>query len=175
MRSRACGFSYLIVLFAVAAIGAGLALAGTAWETASRREKEAELLYIGNAYRAAIASYYERSPGVKSFPRSLDDLVKDPRFPNTVRHLRKVYRDPITGSDKWGLVPGIGGGVMGIYSTSEALPLKQANFDPLNLVFQERTAQLKEKMTYREWQFVYPAGAFIDPRLPQTGASTATP
>ena len=99
MRHSNQGFSYLIVLFAVAALGAGLAAAGIVWEKAATREKEIELLYAGNAYRNAIASYYERTPGgVKNFPKSLEDLLKDPRAPNTVRHLRRMYKDPVTGS-----------------------------------------------------------------------------
>jgi type II secretory pathway pseudopilin PulG len=168
---RAQGFSYLIVLFAVAALGAGLAVAGIAWESVSVQEKETELLFIGNAYRAAIASYYERGPGVKVFPPSLEQLVKDPRFPSTMRHLRALYRDPITGSLDWGLIPAPGGGIMGVYSLSEAAPRKRANFDFPNRVFEERSQQLKDKMTYREWQFAYPPGALIDPRLPQGGAA----
>lgn len=167
------GFSYLIVLFAVAALGAGLAAAGIVWEKAASREKETELLFVGNAYRRAIASYYERTPGgVKTFPRSLDDLVKDPRFPNTVRHLRRLYKDPLTNSLEWALIAAPGGGIMGIYSTSEAHPIKMANFDLPNRVFEERAAVLQEKMTYRDWQFAYPAGAVIDPRLPRSGAGS---
>ena len=172
MRRSSQGFSYLIVLFAVAALGAGLAAAGIVWEKAAAREKEKELLYAGNAYRNAIASYYERTPGgVKSFPKSLEDLLKDPRLPVNVRHLRRMYRDPITNSVEWGLIPAPGGGIMGVYSKSEAHPVKMSNFDVPNVIFEERAIQLKEKMTYQDWQFAYPAGALMVPGQPQPGAN----
>ena len=45
-----------------------------------------------------------------------------------VRHLRRLYRDPITGQDEWGLVEAPGGGVMGVYSRSEDEPIKSGNF-----------------------------------------------
>jgi len=33
----------------------------------------------------------------------LEELLEDPRFPNTVRHLRKPFADPMTGQAEWGL------------------------------------------------------------------------
>ena len=183
MRNAQRGFSYLIVLFAVALLGAGLAATGTVWHTANTREKETELLFIGNAYRDAIRSFYERTPsGVKAFPGSLKDLEKDPRVPAAMRHIRRLYRDPVTGTADWGLIAAPGGGIMGVYSKSEAQPLKLANFDLPNRIFEERAMLLQEKMTYRDWQFAYPAGAGVDPRvpqaapqLPQSGAGTPNP
>lgn len=170
MRRSSQGFSYLIVLFAVAALGAGLAAAGIVWEKAGTREKEIELLYAGTAYRNAIASYYERTPGgVKTFPVSLEDLIKDPRLPVTVRHLRRMYRDPITNSLDWGLIRAATGGIMGVYSKSEAHPVKVANFEIPNVGLEQLAVQLKEKMTYRDWQFVYPAGVPANPGQPQPG------
>jgi len=161
-RQAQRGFTYLIALFAVAVLGAGLASVGTVWHTASVREKEAELLYAGNAYRNAIASYVARGPSI--YPTSLEQLLKDPRFPNTVRHLRTLYRDPITNSSDWGLVVAPGGGILGVYSKSEARPRKLTNFDAPNHAFEERAMQLNEKMTYREWQFVHV------PKVPAAGA-----
>lgn len=35
--------------------------------------REAELLFRGEAYRNAIGSYYEASPGVKVFPKTLKE------------------------------------------------------------------------------------------------------
>lgn len=154
------GFSYLVLLFAVAIAAAGLAGTGIVWHTANQREKEVELLYIGNQIRNAIASYYVRTPGnLRRYPASLEELVKDPRFPATVRHLRKLYRDPMTGTIEWGLIAAPGGGIMGVYSTSGAAPLKRANFDAPNRVFEDRTKSLGETMTYKDWQFAYVAAA----------------
>jgi hypothetical protein len=70
----------------------GLALVGEVWETSAKREKEAELLFIGNEYRKAVMRYY--LAGMNQYPRSLADLVKHPRQPGTVRYLRRVYPDP---------------------------------------------------------------------------------
>ena len=172
-RVRQSGFSYLVLLFAVAIMGAGMAGTGIVWHTAQQRERETELLFIGNEIRDALASYYARTPGgLRRYPGALEELVKDPRFPTTVRHLRKVYRDPVTGSTDWGLIPAPGGGILGVYSKSEARPLKNAEFDFPNRVFEERAKVLGEKMTYKEWQFAFVPGLQpgVAPVVPQVGS-----
>lgn len=162
MKSAMAGFSYLGLLFAVAIAASALAGTGMLWHTAQQREREKELLYIGNQFRTAIASYLARTPGgALRYPPSLEDLVKDPRYPTTMRHLRKLYRDPMTGKPEWGLVPAPGGGIMGVYSQSEAAPLKRADFDSPNRVFEEHAKALGDKMTYRNWQFVHVTTAAI--------------
>ena len=140
------GFTYLTVLFVVAMMAGGLALAGEVWHTSAMREKEADLLHVGNEYRKAIERYYVSGP--KQYPKSLADLVKDPRQPGTVRHLRRLYPDPITGKDEWGLVKSNDGGIAGVYSTSEAAPLKTGGFAV-------RDASFEGKTKYSDWQFVY--------------------
>ena len=147
------GFSYLVLLFAVAIAAAGMAGTGIVWHTALQREKEAELLFIGNQFRDAITSYYLRMLA-RQYPLSLEDLIKDPRFPDTVRHLRKLYRDPITGTTDWGLIAAPGGGIMGVYSKSELAPLKRADFDAPNLALEDRARQLGDKLAYKDWHFV---------------------
>lgn len=160
------GFSYLVLLFAVAIAAAGMAGTGIVWHTTLQREKEAELLFIGNQIRAAIASYYLRAPGnVRRYPGALEDLLKDPRFPATVRHLRKLYRDPMTNTTDWGLIAAPGGGIMGVYSKSEAAPLKRANFDAPNRALEDRARQLGDKLVYKDWHFVY-VGAPVVVRVP---------
>jgi type II secretory pathway pseudopilin PulG len=167
--SRQRGFSYLLLLFTVAILTAGLAGTGIVWHTAQQREREVELLFIGNQIRAAIGSYYAMTPGnLRRYPASMEELLKDPRFPMTVRHLRKPYRDPVTGTGDWGLVIAPGGGFMGVFSNSEAAPLKRAGFDAPNRAFEERTVQLADKMNYKEWQFVYLPMASAPARLGAT-------
>jgi type II secretory pathway pseudopilin PulG len=124
----------------------GLALAGEVWHTSAMREKEADLLHIGNEYRKAIERYYVSGP--KQYPKSLADLVKDPRKPGTVRHLRRLYPDPITGKEEWGLVKSDDGGIAGVYSTSEAAPLKTGGFAV-------RDASFEGKTKYSDWQFIF--------------------
>jgi hypothetical protein len=80
---------------------------------------------VGNAYRQAIASYFENAQGEsKQYPRRLSDLLEDPRAPVTKRHLRKLYADPITGDTEWGLVK-TGDRISGVYSLSDTTPVKR--------------------------------------------------
>ncbi|MBK9522300.1 MAG: type II secretion system protein [Rhodocyclaceae bacterium] len=149
MRRQHRGFTYLGLLFAIALVGVVLASVGVVWSAERQREREVELLFIGTQFRNAIASYYERSPGrVKRYPSTLDDLVKDNRFLTIRRHVRRIYVDPMTNAAEWGLVRAPEGGIMGVYSTSEAVPIKQAGF-----VLQH--ADLNGKQKYADWQFVY--------------------
>jgi type II secretory pathway pseudopilin PulG len=143
-RSR--GFTYLTVLFMVAMMGVGLALVGHVWQTVAVREREAELLQVGNEYRKAIERYYISGPS--QYPRELADLLKDPRQPGTVRYLRKLYPDPLTGKDEWGIVKAPDGGIAGVFSTSEAKPLKSGGFAVRDKEFEGR-----EK--YSDWKFSY--------------------
>lgn len=148
-RPESEGFTYLGLLFIVAIMGLAMALAAQVWETSIRREKERELLFVGNQIRQAIGSYYAEMPdGVKRYPRRLEDLLQDNRYPGIKRHLRKLYRDPVTGNDKWGLVLSDEGGIQGIYSLSPLAPLKRAGFDTADRGFEN-------KLHYWEWTFVH--------------------
>lgn len=156
-RFRESGFTYLGVLFLVAFIGAALAAMGIVWHTAQMREKERELLYVGNQIRTAIKLYYSNTPGsVKQYPRELSDLVLDPRYPDVRRYLRKIYYDPITGTKEWGIMKNPSGGITGVYSLSDAQPIKTANFGTTNPGFED-------KKKYSEWQFVYLATPTTSP------------
>jgi type II secretory pathway pseudopilin PulG len=151
-RARQRGSLYLAVLFGIALTGIGLAVVGQVWETARLREREAELLFVGNQYRQAIGAYYRAlAPG--RYPPRLEDLLKDPRAPQTARYLRQLYADPITGKAEWGFVKGTDGGIAGVYSLSEKQPLKSANF-------RLRDAAFEGKKKYAEWQFVYAPNPF---------------
>jgi len=144
-------------------MGAGLALVGEVWHTVVLREKEAELLYAGNQYRRAIMHYYLAGP--QQYPRSLSDLLKDPRKPGTERYLRKLYPDPITGK-AWAEVKAPDGGIMGVHSLSENKPLKTARFRIRDRSFEGATS-------YLDWKFVYmPVSSQkpIPPPLQQPGA-----
>jgi type II secretory pathway pseudopilin PulG len=157
------GFTYLAALFLVAAMGVLLAAVGIMWSTAQQRDKEQELLLIGEQFRMAIGMYYEKSPGyLKKYPETLDDLLQDSRQLATQRYLRKIYIDPMTRSSKWGLVQAPEGGIMGVHSLSEASPIKQANFDD---AFQEFSGKIK----YSKWKFIY------TPTLPKIISTSPKP
>lgn len=151
----------LALLFVVALLGVGMAALGTVWQTAAQREKEAELLFVGDQFRRAIESYYRRTPGPdKQLPKSLAELVQDNRFPMPVRHLRRVYADPLTGDSKWGLVRDEKGGILAVHSLAEGTPLKTAGFPPTYLAF-------AEAHTYRDWVFK----AAIEEQAAQAGST----
>lgn len=147
--SRQRGFTYLAVILLVAMMGAGLGAIGQVWRTAQQREKERELIFIGNEYKEAIGRYMEGGPGgARRFPPQLEDLVRDSRYPTVQRYLRKLYRDPMTNSLDWGLVRASDGGIAGVYSKSEQKPLKIAGFSSWS-------ARLENAQKYSEWIFVY--------------------
>lgn len=172
--ARACrqrGFTYLLVLFFVAATAIGLAVAGELWSTSRQQERELELLFAGNAIRQAIGAYYLATPGpVKQYPATLENLLKDPRFPATQRYLRQVYPDPVTGSIEWVLIKAPQGGIIGVASASEGAPLKRAGFRDPNRVFEDQAILLKEKLRYRDWEFIHQPVQSVQP-----GQSTPRP
>jgi type II secretory pathway pseudopilin PulG len=143
--SRQRGFTYFAILAVVAAMGGVLVAFSEVASHSAQREKERELLFVGQEFRRAIASYYRKD---QRFPRSLEELLEDRRYPMPVRHLRRVYRDPITGSIDWGVVEAPQGGIMGVYSKSEEKPIKSAGFA-------ERDAAFAGVAAYSEWQFVH--------------------
>lgn len=147
LRSR--GFTYIGLLFFIAIMSITLAMAASLWSFARQREKERELLFVGNQFRRAIGLYYERTPGtVKKYPKQLEDLLQDDRYVTIQRYLRDIYRDPITGESDWGLVSAPSGGIMGVYSKSEAATIKTGNFSYVDSL-------LDGKKKYSEWKFVY--------------------
>ena len=159
--ASSAGFTYVWLLLAVAILAAGLAAGAEIAATAMRRDKEAELLFVGDPFARAIALSRASSPGSPQSPQKLEDLLADKRFPNTRRHLRRVYPDPLTGSADWGLVRGPGGGIVGVYSRSTARPLKTANFP-------KGYESFADAASYSAWRFV----AGTDGRI---AAATAGP
>ncbi|GAB7562733.1 type II secretion system protein [Methylobacillus methanolivorans] len=136
-------------LFVILLMGLALAEAGNRWSNMQRREREQELLKVGDTIRKAIGSYYNLSPGmVKQFPPTLESLLKDDRFPNPQRHLRKLYIDPVTQREGWGLLYAPSGGIMGIYSLSGGRPFKTRNFPAPYQDFEKKKA-------YIDWIFAY--------------------
>jgi type II secretory pathway pseudopilin PulG len=142
------GFTYigLLILLAVmsittvAAIHLGVIL--------QRRSAEQELLEIGREYRNALISYAITTPiGASRYPKSLEDLLLDPRYTQKKRHLRKIYIDPINDDNAWGLIKSPDGtGIIGVHSLSTAQPIKIGNFD-------DEFIQFTDKQSYRDWVF----------------------
>lgn len=156
---RERGFSYLMVLLLVALLGTGLATAGLVWRQVAVREREAELLFVGDQFRQAFLSYGRQTPvGQPKLPRTLDELVADNRQPKVARHLRRIYPDPITGRADWGLVLEAGR-IKGVYSRGPGTPVKTAEFPPAYSGFAKATS-------YAQWRFT--GGDGVTPANPAT-------
>lgn len=145
---RQQGFTYVVVMFLVAVLSIVSVRALQYTRMAEQREKEAELLWVGMAYRNAIAAYYNEAQGsTKVFPTQLKELLKH-ELTNPTRPLRKLYRDPITGSKDWGMVRNEDGALIGVYSLSQQRPLKREGFRP-------EMAGFTNAQRYSDWKFVF--------------------
>lgn len=172
MRRGEAGFTYLGLMIALAVIG--VAAAGTLQLGAvmQRRTAEEQLLDVGTEIRAALKSYGEATPsGLPRSPRSLQELVRDPRFPNPRRYLRKLYPDPMTGSTKWGLMLSPEGFILGVYSLSREKPIKVANFPQIYRSFTEQTSYAKWVFTPAQLVPVPPLSPADDPAVQRGGGA----
>jgi type II secretory pathway pseudopilin PulG len=143
------GFTYIFALMLIFVTGISLMVAQKQWRTIMQREHEIELLFRGEQILTAIESFYQNSPGEsKIYPRSFKVLLKDNRFPNLKRHLRKLYKDPMTSDGNWGIIYDGNGRIKGVYSTSGAPPLKQSGFP-------KRFKSFENKKKYNQWKFVH--------------------
>ncbi len=145
---RQHGFTYVIVMFAVAiaAIAATRAMEGTA--KAIQRTREDELLQVGGIYRDAIKSYHDNSLGVlPDYPKTLDALLEDDRTSTKRRHLRKKFPDPITGGD-FALIYDAQNRIIGVYSLSTKRPQKTGGFTQEDMAFANAES-------YQGWKFIH--------------------
>ena len=142
------GFVYIALLIGLAIIGIGLSATSEVWTLSRQRDKEEELLFIGDQFRRAITHFYLQSPaGARRFPMTLEELVEDTRNPGKpARYLRKIYTDPITNSTQWGEIRLPSGQLVGVYSNSNDAPLKVAGFALRNKDF-------ADKERYSDWAF----------------------
>lgn len=150
-RSRCQGFMLLALLIVLMLGSISLMGAVDVWTVQAQREREKQLLFVGNQYRLAIQSYYYAAPNgsPKVLPPTLAVLLEDDRYPVPVRHLRRLYPDPITGSEEWGLIR-VGERIAGVFSRSEAAPIKQAGFPDIYKVF-------ADQKRYQDWVFAFTA------------------
>lgn len=150
----------LTLLIILALGGITLMAAVDIWTLQKQREREAQLIYAGDQYRQAIRRYYFAAPtgSPRTLPTSLESLLEDERYPIPVRHLRRLYPDPILGQAEWGEVR-VGDRIAGVYSLSEATPIKQAGFPPGYDNFEGRSR-------YQDWVFSFTGGAQTGAALP---------
>ena len=139
-----------MILIAVVVLGIVATAASTTLYYVAQSDREAELLFRGLAYQKAIKSYYQAGRSVKTFPKTLDDLLLDSRFQQKVHHLRALYSDPMNlkGEGAWTLIRVEQGGIVGVASASQEQPLRTANF-PYGL------EHFEEASSYSDWIFEY--------------------
>ena len=146
------GFTYIWVLLAIGLVAAGLAATAEVASTAARRDKEAELLFAGDQFARAIARYRASVPGSQQYPQRLREPPRrqpvPERAPASAAHLSR----PDDRQHRVGLVRGPNGGIVGVYSTSTAQPLKTANFP-------KEYAAFAGAPSYRDWVFAPGGGA----------------
>jgi len=154
-RARgARGLVLLALLIMIVLVGIGALGAAELWATTLRRDREEQLLFVGDQYRRAIRSYWGMSPGRRAYPPSIAVLLTDDRFPVPVHHLRRAYRDPMTESGEFEPIVQANA-IVGVHSTSTDEPMKQAGFRAPYQDFQGADM-------YARWQFVFlPPGARI--------------
>jgi type II secretory pathway pseudopilin PulG len=71
--------------------------------------------------------------------------------------LRRLYRDPLTGSTRWGEIRDPAGALIGVFSLGNGRPFRQDNFP-------EADAAFAGKQDYREWRFIH------EPQVPPAPA-----
>ena len=88
------GYILVVVIFMLAILVLGMAVAAPRIARAIQRDRELETMHRGKQYIRAIRLYYHT---FGAYPTNIDALVKI----NQIRFLRKRYTDPITGKDDW--------------------------------------------------------------------------
>ncbi|WP_228277587.1 type II secretion system protein [Acinetobacter dispersus] len=140
------GAVYVWMLVSLIFLSLGLGQWSINYATIKQREKEQELIKVGLIYRNAIHEYYESSPGgVKNLPEKLEDLLKDPRYLDTRRYLRKLEKDPMT-SLNFEIIRNTNGQIIGVHSISDKKTLKKRGF-PIEL------KKFEQAKSYKEWFF----------------------
>lgn len=131
---------------AIVILGILLTTAARVWSFSEQRDKEAQLLWVGDQYRLAIGRYLAVA---QHFPLSLQNLLLDDTSPVPRRYLRQLYPDPITGEADWDLIlDPASNGIMGVASKSKQAPIKRRNFPDIDVGFADTEC-------YCDWKFIY--------------------
>lgn len=145
------GFAYIALLATLTILVMVLTAASESIAQNAKREREQQLFFVGEQFFNAIASYYEAaSQAGNQYPQSFEQLLKDDRAINVQRHLRRIYRDPMTGSTQWGLVRNEQQRIIGVYSLSSDVLLK-TDFDRNIVTIDSEQANL----VYSDLKFIY--------------------
>lgn len=141
------GFALIAALIALVLVSLATLVAVQSAVTQARRDREEQLLFVGAEYRMALRSYYMARPNGQPprYPQRLQDLVEDTRSGKIVRHLRRLYTDPVTGRFDW-VLELAGGGIVGLHSASGLQPIRDAGFASEDMRF-------GKAQSYAGWRF----------------------
>lgn len=155
------GFLYLGVLLIIFIVSITTLVISSNYKIDIQRENELELLFIGHQFELAIESYYNQSPDdIKNFPIKLEDLLLDKRTLIPLRHIRKIYIDPMTNNTEWGLIKNDSDGITGVFSLSEGSPIiKSSKFHKQYKDEFNDTPTNGDLKKYSDWKFIYQPNA----------------
>ena len=157
------GYTFPLMLIIVAAMAFGATRLDLAQSYRSKRDKEAELLFRGLAYKRAIREFYSKN---NRYPRQLKELAND-RDSSKRRFIRQVYKDPMTGGD-FKFILGTEGGIIGVVSSSKDAPFK--TFD-----FAKDLEDFDKAKSYADWKFEAKPGSGAAPVRSQGTAPSIPP
>lgn len=161
-RSSQRGFTMALLLGVVVVMGILLAKAVPLAKTEVQREKEADLIFRGEAIARALREYRAKAG---RYPQDLEELMK-------VRPLilRQKYKDPMTRDGEWEYIYEVQPGTTG---DTRGLPIigvhSKAEVDSLKIY--------KGKTLVSDWRFVADErvlGAGGDPNGGKGGTGTGT-
>lgn len=155
------GYTYFGLLLAITVASLTLSAGAGLLGNEVRRDKERELMFAGDAIRRAIEQYHLKNQGnPEPYPKRLESLLRDPHQPTVLRHLRRIYRDPMHEPEElssrptdgtWVLIHDVNGQIVGVHSNSMREPLRKDGFPAEYSAF-------RQARSYADWKFVV-AGA----------------
>ncbi len=147
-------YTFPLILIIVAAMAFGALRLDLAQSYRTKRDKEAELLFRGLAYKRAIKEFYSKN---NRFPRRFKELADDRDFSKR-RFIRQLYKDPMTGGD-FKPILGSEGAIMGVVSSSKDSPFKKVDFG-------KELENFDKAKTCAEWKFEAKPGSGAAPQEP---------
>jgi type II secretory pathway pseudopilin PulG len=144
------GYIMVVLLISMAITAVWMTAALPSWRQQVIREREAELIFRGEAYARAIQLYRQKNN--QNLPPNVDILVAQ-------KYLRRKYKDPITGKD-FLVVGGVGlqpGGV-GVPQTGPGAPsngaLAGAGIIGVRSTSNDQSIRIyNNQQTYSQWAF----------------------
>lgn len=157
LNERQGGFTYLLLLITLSLMALSFLKSQDSEQMRYREQQEAELLFRGEQYRAAIASY--RAAGNGCFPVRAEQLTLDKRGPKPRYHLRQVWTDPLTNSKTWGAIYDPQGRWIGVRSLGKGEPRRKVGFS-------HDVETFSKAKSYYDWTFKVES----DPQAPMPSA-----